>query len=95
MNTSMLLWGLPSVAAFILSIAALFSTKICPGHPLQKSKAKGFVFWMLASWALSGLGSMLQQWFESHSFSWTALLTTLFFMCITAGMYMRTLRRAK
>ncbi len=89
MDQATLLWGIPSVIAFFLSIVAIFTTRVHPALPERKSKAGGFLFWMITSWALSGIANMLQQWFESRSFSWSALLFTLFFSVSAVIMYVK------
>ena len=68
MDQTTLLWGIPAVIAFFLSIAALFTTKVYPARQERKSKRTGFLFWMFVSWAFSGICSMLQQGSERRVF---------------------------
>ena len=89
MEQTTLIWGIPSVIAFFLAIAALFTTRVYPALPERKSKVAGFLFWMITSWALSGIGNMLQQWFEAREFSWSVLLFTLFFSVSAVIMYIK------
>ena len=89
MDQATLLWGIPSVIAFFLSIAALFTTRVYPARPERKSKGAGFLFWMITSWALAGICNMLQQWAEGRGFSWQALLFTLFFSASAVVMYIK------
>ncbi len=89
MDQATLLWGIPSLIAFFLSIAALFTTRVYPARPERKTTVAGFLFWMIVSWALSGIGNMLQQAFEGRAFSWQTLLFTLFFSASAVVMYIK------
>ena len=77
MDQATFFWGLPSFIALLLAIAALFTTRAYPAREERKSKGAGFLFWMIVSWALAGICSMLQQWSEARGFSWQSLLFTL------------------
>ena len=89
MDQTTLLWGIPAVIAFFLSIAALFTTKVYPARQERKNKGAGFLFWMIVSWAFSGIGNILQYWFEGREISWQTLLFTLFFTASAVIMFVK------